>query len=163
MLQRLKEILDKEKFTTKLEPAVENESLERLVVLVDIDNHNDLLCELIVVPDNDQEVENYQLLQSFVSFPDELDDLSENTLGEINDLILKINYFLPLGHFGIELNEGVIFYKYVSLVEKELSETALARLVESVWVSGYMLNTYYPLFKGLIDGSKTLADYSDLL
>ncbi|PLX11521.1 MAG: hypothetical protein C0594_03550 [Marinilabiliales bacterium] len=163
MFEKLSKTLEKEGFNSKIEKATEDVPYDRLVVLFEPDSsETKLMYEIMQIPDDDNEIENYDLIQFFVTFPFELRELNENILADLNDLILKLNFFLPLGSYGIELEDGLAFYKYVSVTPKEKSDSDYTKLIEVLWISCYLNNTYLPVFEAIANGDKTLEDYKDL-
>lgn len=163
MLEIIKDYMEQSGFAVKMEAADESVPHQRIYAAINIEGSEDLLNEIMIVPDDGNEIEDYSLVQSFVVFPFELFKLNEDQIADIDDFIQRINFISPLGHFGIELTEGVVYYKHVSFLEKQPGTNELKKLIESFWLSHYLLNTYFDLFASMVSGERSFDEIMELL
>lgn len=154
-LQSLKEILDKDDFTTFYFEKSNKLPFDRLNLILPTDVKDQLVLEMIYTPGMDKILKGYKLFQYFVRLPF---DLQDERIEDLKTFILKLNMGIPMMGFGLNEEDKYIYFKSISMIpnKEELSDDLQAVIVENIYMIGFLLNRFYDVTKGLATGKKSL-------
>lgn len=143
-LRTIKKHLEKEGFTTSLEPATEDAPLDQLFVLLQLDEPEvELILELAYVPGIEDELDDIKLLQFYAGLPFAVDEAS---IDRWMRLVLKSNLALPMMGFGINEEDGYLYFRFVLPLPKKPSNADRALVVQSAWMVFFLVERFYPVF-----------------
>ncbi|WP_434222685.1 YbjN domain-containing protein [Limnospira platensis CENA597] len=135
-LQSIQSIIDGEEFTTSWEGATSEHPIDRILVL--LSEEKQLLAELLFIP-VEEEVEDVHLLQFYVGLPGEV---LPAAMSEIRQLLLRLNTTLPIGSFGIQEEEELLYFRYVLVIPQEEKLSAETAIIQSLWLVFYLVESF---------------------
>jgi hypothetical protein len=152
----LKEILDKDDFTTAYFEKSDKLPFDRLNVILPTKEKDKLVLELLFTPGMDEILKGFRLFQYFVRLPFEIDP---DTKEAMKSFILKMNMGLPMMGFGFNEEDNYIFFKSINMIpnKDDISEDLKSVVVENVYMISFIMNRFYQLIKDLAKGKIHLA------
>lgn len=154
-------------FSTYLVPMDENKVSHQIIVSLDDENELTLsifyLGDLLKLGSNEEELTNLSqefqetkvdFLQLFVRFPIKI---SEDSVSDLARLILMINWSTPIGAFGLNESQKIIFYRHV--FESMGGEPGEDVVVEAINAMAYYARVRYESLALIASGRKTLAGF----
>ncbi|MEM6254113.1 MAG: hypothetical protein AAF821_14440 [Cyanobacteria bacterium P01_D01_bin.156] len=135
-LQAIQTLIEADDFTTSFEPATPDIPLDRLFVL--LNEEKQLLTELLFIP-LEAEVENVHLLQFYVNVPIEL---GSSIPTDLQQLILNLNAKMPIGSFGINGEDNLVYFRYVLVMPQNQTPEDNNTIVQSLWLVFYLVESF---------------------
>jgi hypothetical protein len=152
-----KKHLDKDNFTTKYFEHTKELPFDRLNLILPLKKQSNIVLEMLYTPGLGGILKDFKLLQYFVRLPI---DFEAELLEPVKSLVLKLNMGIPLMGFGVNENDRYIYFKCVSMVPdtNQPSEDMLKVLIENVYMTGFIFDTFYDLIENVALGKKTLDE-----
>lgn len=154
-LIELKDILDKDNFTTKyFEPSKEL-PFDRLNIILPTDTDDNLVLETLFTQGIDQIMEGFRLYQYFVRLPF---DIPQDKIEDMKTLILKMNIGLPMIGFGLNEEDSYLYFKSISLVpnKDDVSKDLIDVLIENIYLISFIFTRFYKMIKDCSSGKLSL-------
>ena len=111
--------------------------------------------ELSFLPSLEEELGDTALLQCFAGLPVEVADGAELPLVR---LIALINAKLPLVGFGYLEAQKLLFFRQVMMLSRLVQEVSDQLVVESIYMIGYLLNSFAQTFTGVASGKESVEE-----
>ncbi|CDM92447.1 MAG: hypothetical protein P5702_13815 [Limnospira sp. PMC 1291.21] len=147
-LQSIQSIIDGENFTTSWEPATPEHPMDRLLVL--LSEEKQLLAELLFIP-VEEEVENVHLLQFYVGLPG---GVVAEAMSELRAFILRLNTTMPIGSFGIQEQQELLYFRYVLVIPQEEKPSAEIAIIQSMWLVFYLVESFADTIQAVAKGER---------
>ena len=140
MLESIEKILQNEKFTTYIN---KDDEIDVLNILLEIDGFKeDLILEIMIVPDINEQFENTTLIQFFTSIHiNDFPNINLSDLDEIESTLNDVNFNLPMGHFILNKEDNMIYFKYNVFISKSLVESQKT-FIETTWHISYLIDLF---------------------
>lgn len=137
-------------------------------IIVSLDDENELTLSIFYLGDllnitSEEELTNLSqefqetkvdFLQLFVRFPIEI---FEDSIVELARLILMINWSTPVGSFGLNESQKIIYYRHV--FESMGGEPGVDIVVEAINAMAYYARVRYESLALIASGSKSLDEF----
>ena len=137
-----------EEFETEILPRNEEVPVDRLLVGLGADDQErERIMELAITePEGDEQ----PLLQFFVLLPF---SATEDTFHETMRIIMRLNMNIPLMGFGISDENGMIFFRHVTVIPDEgLPQQWYS---ECLFLIGFSVDEFSPMIEQVASGEKT--------
>ena len=155
-LKDLKEILDKDNFTTFYFDKSDKLPFDRLNVLLPVNLKQEIVLEMVYTLGMDEVLKGFRLFQYFVRLPFDLDT---NCKEAMKTFILKLNIGIPMMGFGYNEEDNYVFFKSIHMIpnKDDISGDMKSVLTENIYMIGFIINRFYPLIKDVGEGKIELA------
>ena len=140
MLESIEKILQNEKFTTYIN---KDDEIDVLNILLEIDGFKeDLILEIMIVPDINEQFENTTLIQFFTSIHiNDFPNINLSDLDGIESTLNDVNFNLPMGHFILNKEDNMIYFKYNMFISNSIVESQKT-FIETTWHISYLIDLF---------------------
>lgn len=167
LLNQLEKNLKDQGYETYLVPLDEKEVSHQIVVNIDEEINLKLtifiIGDLINLSSNNGELDEISrelseskvdFLQLFIRFPF---GFLKETIPDLARLILMANWSTPIGAFGLNESQNILFYRHV--FERIGNEPGVNLVVEAVNAMAFYAKLRFESLEMIASGEKTLAGY----
>jgi hypothetical protein len=167
LLKELEISLKDQGYKTHLVPLDEKEVSHQIVVNIDEETNLKLtifiIGDLINLSSNQEELNEISkelseskvdFLQLFIRFPF---GFLKETIPDLARLVLMANWSTPIGAFGLNESQKILFYRHV--FERIGNEPGVNLIVEAVNAMAFYAKLRFESLELIASGEKTLADY----
>lgn len=157
-IQDIQAVLETEKFVTSFYEAEEEVPIDRIMLMIELEDRppqDAQILELLFVPEMEEELEGLHLLQFFVTFQFETENLSPEIKADLKDLIITFNTNLPVGAFGYNMEHEYLYFKSMLMLPDELEDSHKKSIIQTVWLIVFQINLYFYAFEKIVNGEKT--------
>jgi hypothetical protein len=154
-LNELKEKFEENTIECELKQPDDEASFERLLAVLPTDIKPQSIIEFMFIPGLEEEVEDAQLLQMFVTLGQ---NIPMNRRADLIRFMTHINVYLPLPAFGFLATKGLFFHKYVLAISKSNIQNDKKVILELYYLISYLIDKYFPYFNALVAGTISLED-----
>ena len=155
-LDEFSKALNGEGFQTRMLEKTAERPYDVLLAFVPQDEHpaGGVQLELSFIPGMDQQLAGLSLMQFFTGLAN---DLSPNTLSELQKAIISVNRFCPLVGFGILSQPAMLYFRHVLMLPKTV-EDSVPLVVQTTWLISYLVDVFGNNLTQVADGRASLAE-----
>ena len=155
-LDRIAKTLEADDFAVYLNEKSEEVPFDQLFISLGEDEQKrPFVLQMLFVNDltNIMELEEKEedaaLLQHFLTFPF---TASPITVPELSKLVLMLNRIIPIGAFGLDINQGTLYFQYVlASKDREVNKTVI---LETVSMIGMFVMEFAKKLEAVATGEK---------
>lgn len=127
-----------------------------LIIVNLIGEDTDFTLEIGFIPDDSNQLEDFQLLQFVVTIPCRIKTRSAQD--QTAKLILNINNQAPLMGFVYDFNSSNVFFRHLMILTKATQDQDGDLIKETIYLISYILELFYPTINAIALGQKKLTD-----